>query len=150
MTPAYPLTLDQFANNTALILPPEADQHRNEISPLAASGRFTLKWRRILGALTPHACSSEHEWGYCLNLSCWLANMSAVWKYSTLETPQSKTAKCNVCKAVTQRGGSSLTTYNTNNAIKHLNGNPDVRCGKTAFFCGKRKVRLFLQAPGLC
>ena len=50
----------------------------------------------------------------------WLANMSAVWKYFTLETPQSKTAKCNVCKAIIQRGGSSLETYNTTNTIKHL------------------------------
>ena len=46
--------------------------------------------------------------------------MSAVWKYFTLETLQSKTAKCNVCKAVIQRGGSSLASYNTTNAIKHL------------------------------
>ena len=50
----------------------------------------------------------------------WLANMSAVWKYSTLETPQSKTAKCNVCKAVIQRGRSSPTSYNTTNTIKCL------------------------------
>ena len=46
--------------------------------------------------------------------------MSAVWKYFKLETPQCKTAKCNVCKAVIQRGRSSLAAYNTTNAIKHL------------------------------
>ncbi len=46
--------------------------------------------------------------------------MSAVWKYFTLETPQSNTATCNVCKAVVPRGGSSVTTCNTTNLIKHL------------------------------
>lgn len=46
--------------------------------------------------------------------------MSAVWKYFLLETPQSKTATCNVCKAVVPRGGSSVATYNTTNLIKHL------------------------------
>ena len=46
--------------------------------------------------------------------------MSAVWESFTLETPQSKTAKCNVCKAVIQRGTSSLVTYITTNTIQHL------------------------------
>lgn len=46
--------------------------------------------------------------------------MSAVWKYFTVETPQSKTATCNVCKAVVPRGGTSVATFNTTNVIKHL------------------------------
>ncbi|KAK0154005.1 Zinc finger BED domain-containing protein 4 [Merluccius polli] len=46
--------------------------------------------------------------------------MSAVWKHFTLETPKSKTATCNVCKAVVQRGGSTAATFNTTNLIKHL------------------------------
>lgn len=46
--------------------------------------------------------------------------MSAVWNYFTLETAQSKTATCNVCKALIPRGGSTVATYNTTNLIKHL------------------------------
>lgn len=46
--------------------------------------------------------------------------MSAVWSYFTLETPQSKTATCNVCKAAIPRGGTSVASYNTTNLIKHL------------------------------
>ncbi|XP_070397996.1 zinc finger BED domain-containing protein 4-like [Nothobranchius furzeri] len=46
--------------------------------------------------------------------------MSTVWKYFTLEAPQSKTATCNVCKAVVPRGGTSVATFNTTNLIKHL------------------------------
>ncbi|XP_076844397.1 zinc finger BED domain-containing protein 4-like [Brachyhypopomus gauderio] len=46
--------------------------------------------------------------------------MSAVWKYYLLDSPQSDTAKCNVCKAVVPRGGRSVATYNTTNLIKHL------------------------------
>ena len=41
-----PLTLVRFSNNTALLLPPEADQGRSEISPLAASDSFTLRRRQ--------------------------------------------------------------------------------------------------------
>ena len=51
--PACPFTLVQFANNMPLILLPEADQRRSEISPLAASETFTQRRRREL-AEDPH------------------------------------------------------------------------------------------------
>lgn len=46
--------------------------------------------------------------------------MSAVWRNFTLNSPQSETAKCNVCQADVPRGGRSAATYNTTNLIKHL------------------------------
>nr|XP_023657625.1 zinc finger BED domain-containing protein 4-like [Paramormyrops kingsleyae] len=46
--------------------------------------------------------------------------MSLVWRYFSLETPKSKTATCNVCKASVPRGGSTVASYNTTNLIKHL------------------------------
>ena len=55
---AYPFTLVRFSNYTALILPPEAYQGRSEISPLAASERFTPRWRQGIGALKPHPKAS--------------------------------------------------------------------------------------------
>ena len=57
-----------------------------------------------------------------------------MWKYFTLETPQSKTAKCNVCKF---RGGGSLATYNATNTIKYLQKHP-VR-EPEEFFAGGQK-----------
>ena len=51
-------TLAQFTNNAALILPPEANQHWSKISPLAAFKRFTLRWWRVIGALTPNPNAS--------------------------------------------------------------------------------------------
>ena len=48
------------------------------------------------------------------------SQLVCIWKYLTLETLQSSTAKCNVCKAVIQRDGSSLAAYNTTYAIKRL------------------------------
>ena len=51
MQPAYPFTLVQFSNTAPLILPPEVDRCRSEISPLTASETFTgaeaENWRRI-------------------------------------------------------------------------------------------------------
>ena len=46
----YPFTLVWFANNTALILPPETDQRRSEISPLATPEAFTQRRRRRIPA----------------------------------------------------------------------------------------------------
>ena len=46
--------------------------------------------------------------------------MSAVWRYYSVEGPQSKTATCNVCKAAISMGGSSVSAYNTTNLFKHL------------------------------
>ncbi len=47
-------------------------------------------------------------------------NMSLIWKYFTLDTSASSTANCSICKAKVSRGGSSVSTYNTTNLIKHL------------------------------
>ena len=55
---AYPFTLVRFTNNTALILPPEADQHWREISSLAASETFTHRRMQRIVAVSPHANSS--------------------------------------------------------------------------------------------
>ena len=53
--PAYPFTLVRFTNNTALLLPQEADQRRREVSPLAVSETFTQRRRRrIGGSQDPH------------------------------------------------------------------------------------------------
>ena len=45
----------------ALILPPEADQHWSEISPLSASETFTQRGVRRIGAGSPHANGSVKE-----------------------------------------------------------------------------------------
>ena len=55
---ASPFTLVRFANNMALTLPPEAEKHQSEISPLAASETFTQRRRQRIGAESPHANSS--------------------------------------------------------------------------------------------
>ncbi len=47
-------------------------------------------------------------------------NMSLIWKYFTLDTSASSTANCTICKAKVSRGGSSVSTHNTTNLIKHL------------------------------
>ena len=62
--PAYPFTLVRFSNNTALILPPEAYQRWSEISPLAVSVRFTLRWRWGIGILKSHPKAIVNG-GYC-------------------------------------------------------------------------------------
>ena len=54
----YPFTLVWFANNTALILPPETDQRRSEISPLATPEAFTQKRRWRIGAGSLHVNGS--------------------------------------------------------------------------------------------
>ena len=68
--PAYPFTLVRFSNNTALILPPEAYQGRSEISPLATSERFTLRWRRGIGVLMPHPKASVNGASDSCQLVC--------------------------------------------------------------------------------
>ena len=57
VSPAYPFTLGQFTNNTAVRLPPETDQRRNEISP-SASGTFPQRRLLRIGVGSPHANSS--------------------------------------------------------------------------------------------
>ncbi|XP_036947969.1 transient receptor potential cation channel subfamily M member 7-like isoform X1 [Acanthopagrus latus] len=54
----YPFTLGRLTNNAALILPPEADQCRSEISPLSTSETFTQRRVRRIGAGSPHANGS--------------------------------------------------------------------------------------------
>ena len=56
--PGYPFTLVWFATTAPLILPPEADQRRSGISPLAASETFTQRMMQNIGAGSPHANSS--------------------------------------------------------------------------------------------
>ena len=58
MPPDYPFTLGRLTNNAALILPPEADQCRSEISPLSTSETFTQRRVRRIGAGSPHANGS--------------------------------------------------------------------------------------------
>ena len=73
-TPSLPLlvylfTLVRFTNNTALILPPDADQRRSEISSLAASETFTQRRRRRIGARSPHANGSVNgATGTCIGI----------------------------------------------------------------------------------
>ena len=73
--PVYPFTLVQFTNNTALMLPPEVDQRWSEISPLAASERFTLRRRRGIGLLKSHPIGSVNgasHWGKeCVCIGWW-------------------------------------------------------------------------------
>ncbi|KAG9261302.1 zinc finger BED domain-containing protein 4-like [Astyanax mexicanus] len=61
-------------------------------------------------------------------VSCWVVSanthfVSRCLLYGNnflLDSPQSLTATCNVCKAVVPRGGRSVATFNTTNLIKHL------------------------------
>ena len=53
-----PFTLVRFANNKALIVPPEAGQCQDEILPLSTSERFTLRWKRGISALKLHPKAS--------------------------------------------------------------------------------------------
>ena len=56
--PAYPFTLVQFANTAPLILPLEADQSHNKISPLTASQTFT----QGVGELAQDPCMQMTVW----------------------------------------------------------------------------------------
>ena len=47
-------------------------------------------------------------------------NMSAVWKYFSIDTPSSALATCNICCTKVPRGGVKPTSFNTTNLIKHL------------------------------
>ena len=51
---AYLLILVRFANTAPLILPPDADQHWSEISPLAASEIFTQGRKQRIVTGSPH------------------------------------------------------------------------------------------------
>ncbi|KAL3067486.1 hypothetical protein OYC64_017252 [Pagothenia borchgrevinki] len=46
--------------------------------------------------------------------------MSAVWNYFKIESEDSVTARCNVCKAEVPRGGKNRAMFNTTNLIRHL------------------------------
>ena len=55
----------RFSNNMALIQPPEVDQRQSEISPFAASERFTLRRRRRIGVLKLNPNASVNGAGVC-------------------------------------------------------------------------------------
>ena len=48
----------QIGRSAALVLPPMADQHRSDISPLTASETFTQRRRQRTGAGSPHSNGS--------------------------------------------------------------------------------------------
>ena len=91
-----------------------------------ASGNKYVEWitrqldshlnENIPHAAVFHPCRSlqRPSSGRALNQSARgrLAKMSAVWRYFILESPQSSTATCNICKAVVPRGGRSFLKKN--------------------------------------
>ena len=64
--PADPFTLVQFVSTEPLVLPPEADQGRSEIS-LNASETFTQrrKWRTGAGSLQANSVNGAGDTGDC-------------------------------------------------------------------------------------
>ena len=92
--PAYPFTLVRFSSTGPLILPPEADQSRSKISPLAASETLTQRWRIGAGSQPPNGSENgaidSQEVPLCLfqykrlNTATWSSSPSGVTSHLSL------------------------------------------------------------------
>lgn len=79
---------------------------------IAIYGKMLFGPHRFFGCSTLSGHCKKNRWTTILAVQYALLKIHPRWRYFTLETPQSKTATCYVCKATTPTGKSSVVMYN--------------------------------------